>query len=150
MKPTALSPGAKSLARGSTFAAPRRSLKRTRRSPRPRPTELQITARDQAAERGECWLAKNCDVDTPCEGPWELAHLLPAERLRFNGIPADQVWSPSVVRAACARHHRAFDAHRLTLPRSAIPAETECFASEYGLVGLLDRTYGVTEREEAA
>lgn len=147
MKRSPLGPGRKSLERGSTFANRGGSLRRTRRL-RGKPTDAQIEARDLAAERGDCWLSRH--APHKCSGPWQLAHLIPAERLRFYNVPESEIWHPAIVRACCAEGHRLLDAHLLSLDRSAIPIETEHYAAEWRLVWLLDRLYGAIGDEQTA
>lgn len=149
MKRSSLGIGAKSLARGSTFAAPRKPLRSKRRPTRGRPTDEQIESRDLAAERGDCWLAQF--ASTPCSGIWELAHLIPKERLRFYGVPEDAIWDPRVVRAVCGLHHDEFDeTGAITLTRDQVPADTEEFANTWGLSWLLDREYGSIDDVQTA
>lgn len=51
----------------------------------------------------------------------------------------------------CGGHHGALDVARtITVLRAALPPELEEFATELGLTWWLDRTYGRSEREDAA
>lgn len=149
MKRTPLGPGKLSLERGSTFSKPRKPLRRHRRPPRGKPTTEQIEARDEAMERGDCWLAQF--ADTPCSGVWELAHLIKKERLRFYGVPESAIWDERVVKAACKGHHDDLDGpYGIRLTRDQIPAETQTYAAEHGLDFLLDRLYGSREQVQTA
>jgi hypothetical protein len=78
-----------------------------------------------------CYLAQF--TDTPCDGQYDRAHLIPQQRLRQAGIGAiacdTRSWVP-----ACRKHHHAFDfakTIRLTLDQYP-PAFCE-FADQHGL-----------------
>jgi hypothetical protein len=93
-------------------------------------------------ETPTCFLAQF--TDTPCAGRLELAHLIRAQKIRQHVSNKHAVvWSEQVLRWACHSHHGMLDqAKTLRIPREAIPAETEQWASEHGLSWWLDETYG--------
>jgi hypothetical protein len=110
-----------------------------------------------------CFLAQFSSE--PCAGRMERAHLLRQQTLRrhLTSIMREEVnaclmsdedvrlfvWDERTWRPACHRHHTAFDQSKtLRIPRSAIPADTEQYAREWGFGWFLDRTYG--ERQEKA
>lgn len=146
MKRSPLSPGRKSLDRGSTFATRATPLRRkSRKTPKGRPTDEQI----EQARGAECWLAQF--ATTPCSGIVRLCHLLPKERLRFYNVPESEIWNPAIVRPGCDGHHADLDDNgAIEIPRLAIPAETEDFAAEWSLTWLLDRIYGPIEDVQTA
>ena len=100
----------------------------------------------------ECWLAPFDPKGRPCDGPLDRAHLIPKQRIRkrlsAGGIVAleDQgpiVWHPAAWVCGCRLHHGNFDiARTIRVPRSAIPARTEAYASLLGLAWSLDHDYG--------
>jgi hypothetical protein len=116
---------------------------------RPREREALYTYACLPAEIPACWLAQFAP-DTPCDGRMQKAHLIRAQVIRRE-VSRDRavVWCEAVWRPACYRHHTLLDQSRtLTIPRAAIPAETERWAAEHGLDWWLDREYG--EREAVA
>jgi hypothetical protein len=105
----------------------------------------------QTVGHGDCFLA--AFSDRPCAGRMQKAHLIRQQtirrELRWRNDGEDvaaTLWDERVWRAACYRHHTMLDqARTLRIPRSAIPAETEAYAGEFGLGWWLDRTYGLRE-----
>lgn len=93
------------------------------------------------AEIPTCFLAQF--TGTPCAGRLERAHLICEQTIRKHVSRSKLVlWAPAVWRPACHAHHWMLDqAKTLRIPRSAIPAETEAWAAEHGLLWWLDRTY---------
>jgi hypothetical protein len=83
-----------------------------------------------------CFFASQDEV---CEGRLDRAHLIPAQRLRRNGLdPSDErTW----VRA-CRHHHHQFDHRFIRLPRERLPSEIEEYAAEHGIEWSLTRDYG--------
>lgn len=73
-----------------------------------------------------------------CDGPADLAHLIPAQRLRAAGAP---VWDDRVVVVACRKHHVAFDGFYLRLRQDQLPPELWSYARENGLEYAIDRDY---------
>lgn len=118
--------------------------------PIPRPERQSKTHRETLYTFGRlpsdipaCWLAQFAS-GASCEGRMQKAHLIRAQVIRRE-VSRDKtvLWTPAVWRPACYRHHMMLDhAKTLTIPRSAIPAETERWAAEHGLTWWLDRTYG--------
>jgi hypothetical protein len=98
-----------------------------------------------------CWLAlfgclENGDPMTKCEGRLVRCHLIPKQKIKLAG---GGVWDRRAWVWGCggvtgnSGHHGLLDhSRRLRLPREAIPAGTEEFAMELGLLWWLDQTYG--------
>jgi hypothetical protein len=90
-----------------------------------------------------CWLAKFSEK--PCEGRLRVVHLIDRQKLKQRGHdPSD----PLTYVLACggfgygnAGHHGAFDARKLSVPRSALPAGLVELASELRLETWFDRRY---------
>lgn len=96
----------------------------------------------QPLEVPSCWLAQFSEAR--CDGRLERAHLIRAQKIR-GLVSRDPlvVWDNRVWRWACHRHHVMRDQQRtLRVPRSAIPAETERWAADNGLLWWLDAEYG--------
>jgi uncharacterized protein CbrC (UPF0167 family) len=98
-----------------------------------------------------CYLATYGELEhgdrmTPCLGSLVMAHLIPKQLLKREGL---RIWDQSVWVLACggmtgsAGHHGAFDVARtLRLPRQALPERLEEFAEAHGISYWLDREYG--------
>lgn len=142
MKRSRLDVGAKSRARGSTFAAKPSPLRRGRRKPRGRPTDEQLAARHRTA----CWLSRFSDLD--CRGPLQLCHLIDKQRLRANGVTEDDIWDERVVVNGCEHHHGAVP--KGDIPRDELPPGLEEYAAEHGLTWSLDRDFGTLDDVQTA
>jgi hypothetical protein len=110
---------------------------------KPRERETLYTFGCLPEEIPACFLAQFAP-NVSCGGRMEKAHLIREQVIRREVSRAKVVlWTPAVWRPACYRHHSMLDSSkRLRIPRSAIPAETEAWASENGLGWWLDETYG--------
>ena len=138
-RPARLSPGSKSLERGSTFANSRSQLRRKHRKARGRPSDEQIAAKQRAA----CYLA-HFSIK-PCAGAMRLCHWIPKQRLRAKGVPEDAIWDERVVCNGCDEHHHELDFEAIKpmrIRRDQLPPGVEEYAAEWGLEGSLDRDYG--------
>lgn len=108
-----------------------------------------------------CFLAQFSD--RPCDGRLRRVHLIP-KRVMARELPlgpsalAQLLWDDRTWVWGCggpmgnAGHHGMLDGkgcRPLRIPRYAIPAETEQFATEHGLAWWLDREYGERDRTEA-
>ena len=114
---------------------------------------------------GRCWLAQFDDRMRACSGRFELAHLIPRQRvenalgalmvedhayLSERGFTDEMIrdlillaaWDPRNGIIACEGHHRRFDSHltpALTVPRKALPGHAISFALDWGIEAQLDR-----------
>lgn len=91
----------------------------------------------------ECFLA--AFSTKPCHGRIVAAHLLPKQLLKRVG---HDPWDERALVPACggivglSGHHGLFDAYKLTVPRSRLPAGVLRLAEELGLEWYLDRRFG--------
>jgi hypothetical protein len=105
----------------------------------------------------DCFLARVGHWEGPgpmpsCDGRLVKAHLIPKQTLLRElaaEVSPGAIWDHRVWVLACggpignAGHHGHLDySKRIRLPREVIPASTEDFAEQYGLVWVLDRLYG--------
>lgn len=110
---------------------------------KPRPTDEQL----QSRYTEPCFLRRFSDEPCPMPSLHDLAHLIPAQRLRAERVPLELHWKPVVV--ACRRHHHLFDNGFLRIPRDQLPFDVEAFAIAHGLQWSLDRDFGFNEWEAA-
>jgi hypothetical protein len=133
VKRSPLSNGAKSLQRGSTFAAERKPLRRVvilgdkaNRKPAPKvPAEARHGALERTA--GRCITCPDRAV--------QVHHVLPKSKWPHLAKLADNLVGVCV--ECHARHESAFR----RIPRSALPAVTLALAEREGLTWYIDRTY---------
>lgn len=81
-----------------------------------------------------------------CDGPIDRCHLIPKQRIKreLRLAPSDVVrvvWDPRAWVPGCRWHHGQMDAYAVRLRREDLPAGTEEFAVEHGLVWSLERDY---------
>jgi hypothetical protein len=121
MKRTPLGPGAKSLARGSTFAKPRSELRRS--APKRRRKSISPASPEQRekVKFAGCVVCQN----EPCHP----AHLID------RSIGGDD--NPLAVVPLCFLHHREYDDGRLSLLEHLEPSHREEVAYAVKTVGLV-------------
>jgi hypothetical protein len=136
VKRTEIRPGAKALARGSTFAAPRRSLDRRESKPKRKPAA-------RPRERQPAWWTKEirglpCACGQLPEHPAVHGHhIIPVQTLEVKGAPLWDRRNRMPVAFDCHMDHHAA-ARRLPLARDHPVWE---FAGEHGLTWYLERIY---------
>lgn len=153
---TPLGPGAKSLARGTSFAKPRSTLK-------PKPRALTRADKAAVAEQHRLALAFERAVKAPkrcaCCGrvarhpriDLDAHHVTPKETLKRlererRLPPGSLVWDPANGMPLCsdAREQRCHARHTLAVkrvPRSRVPAPALRFAEGLGLTHIIERHY---------
>ena len=112
--------------------------------------------RERGHELKICWLGAFgvMELDDPvpkCDGRLVRCHLIPKPLIQQYG---GKVWDRRAWVWGCggptgmSGHHGMLDYSRtLRIPRRCLPAGTEQFASELGLLWFLDRTYGPVDPE---
>jgi len=83
----------------------------------------------------------------PCDGPVDMCHLIPKQRIRreLAGAPAllveEAVWHPAILVEGCRFHHGQYDHYQIRIPASLMPASVFLYARVMGLEACLDRDY---------
>ncbi len=147
MKRSPIGPGAKSIARGSTFAAEGRPLKRTAAQPHPRrkyDPEL-VLWRKAWRRRTQTRACAQCGSLVGRTGH----HIIPLQVLKREGVPRWLWWDTRNHLCLCAepapeRCHQRHELHVRRVPRAVVlagaPRALE-FAAEVGLQRVFDREY---------
>lgn len=78
---------------------------------------------------------------TPCDGPLDLCHLIPKQRLKKADVPDDAIWDERIVVNGCRRHHHRFDQGFDSLGRNDLPPGVAEYAAEHDLTWSLDRDF---------
>jgi hypothetical protein len=90
---------------------------------------------------------------TGCEyradGQPDRAHLIPAQRLRREGL-AHLAWDRRCWVPSCRRHHHLYDTKTLRLTREQYPPELRAFAEAIGFEFVDPRTGWVATRPREA
>lgn len=98
-------------------------------------------------QHADCWFARF--TETPCSGRLVRCHIIDKQVLRRAGAdPWDDrawVWGCGGAGHGNEGHHGEFDARRLIVARSALPAGVEELAIEIGAERRLYRRFGPLE-----
>ncbi len=152
MKRSRLKPGAKSLARGSTFAKPTSSLKRERKAARKKVAKRAAALHGPTdREKSEAWATgkRPCAVCGAAAEHSKGHHIVTQQRLRAVAkqldLDVERIrWDRRNRLWLCPRHHDAHHSRMKPIGRTVLRQHAPKvfqFARELGLLPWLERTY---------